>query len=119
MNLTIDLTYLSELCDNDTHFIIDILETFLSEVPKDMHQLETYIQDKNIVQTGLLIHKTKASLKLLGAQELLAFAVKAEQLAKIDVENTLVLELGTKFSGYLVGLISNTHQKLEEYKVMH
>lgn len=118
MNLTIDLTYLNELCDGDSSFIVDILETFLSEVPKDIHQLETYIQEGNIVHTGLLIHKTKGSLKLLGVQELLVFAVKAEQLAKIDPENPLVLELGTKFCNYLTGLILNTTLKLEMYKVM-
>jgi HPt (histidine-containing phosphotransfer) domain-containing protein len=118
MNLTIDLTYLNELCDNDSSFIVDILETFLIEVPKDIQQLKTYIQAENIVHTGLLIHKTKASLKLLGVQELLTFAVKAEQLAKIDSENVFILELGATFCNYLNDLVSNTTLKLEEYKVI-
>jgi HPt (histidine-containing phosphotransfer) domain-containing protein len=118
MNLTIDLTYLNELCDGDSSFIADILETFLIEAPKDIHQLKSYIKEENIVHTGLLIHKTKASLKLLGVQELLEFAVKAEQLAKIDSENIFILELGATFCNYLNDLVSNATLKLEEYKVI-
>lgn len=84
MNTELDLTYLETISEGDKEFIADILTTFLEEVPKDMEQVKQALAAKDNVQVGKMAHKVKATLHLLGLEELKSLALKIEQTAKSD-----------------------------------
>ena len=84
MNTTLDLTYLNTISEGDKEFIDDILNTFLEEVPKDMEQINIALGKNDSVQIGKMAHKVKATLHLLGLEELKSLAFKIEQTAKSD-----------------------------------
>ena len=65
-----DLTYLSNLCGNDTNFISEILQNFLNESPKDLAQLQQLLDSQNIDGTTALLHKVKSTYSLVGFQYL-------------------------------------------------
>ena len=80
--MSINLDYLNELSGNDAEFVIDILSTFLEENPKDVEELRTAIQEKDIKEVGKLSHKMKSSLQMLGAEEVRSLALQIEQNIK-------------------------------------
>lgn len=87
MNTTLDLTYLNTISEGDKEFIDDILTTFLEEVPKDMEQIIIALGQNDSVQIGKMAHKVKATLHLLGLEDLKSLAFKIEQTAKSNPNN--------------------------------
>ena len=87
MNVVLDLTYLNTISEGDKEFINDILNTFLEEMPKDMEQMSKAIELNDNVLVGKMAHKVKATLHLLGLEELKSLALKIEQTAKENQEH--------------------------------
>ena len=87
MNTALDLTYLHTISEGDKEFIDDILTTFLEEVPKDMEQVKIALAAQDNIQIGKMAHKVKATLHLLGLEELKALAFKIEQTVKSDTNH--------------------------------
>lgn len=80
--MKINLSYLRDLSGDDSEFIIDILNTFLEENPKDLEATQVAINSGDVVQVGKLAHKMKSSFQMLGLEEIRALAFKIEQNAK-------------------------------------
>ena len=76
MELTLDLTYLNQISGGDKEFINDILKTFLEEMPKDVNKIKEGLNTNNNALIGKMAHKSKATLHLLGLEELKNFALK-------------------------------------------
>jgi HPt (histidine-containing phosphotransfer) domain-containing protein len=91
MNTTLDLTYLNTISEGDKEFIDDILTTFLEEVPKDMEQIIIALDQNDYVQIGKMAHKIKATLHLLGLEDLKSLAFKIEQAAKSNANNPQII----------------------------
>ena len=66
MALHYNLAKVYEISDNDTEFVTEILKLFIHEVPTDVAQMKTAINDKNHQETYSFAHKIKPSLDLLG-----------------------------------------------------
>ena len=87
MNVALDLTYLNTISEGDKEFINDILNTFLEEMPKDMAQMSNAVETNDTLLIGQMAHKVKATLHLLGLEELKSLALKIEQTAKENKEH--------------------------------
>lgn len=107
MELTLDLTFIKQISDNDQEFINDVLNTFLNEMPKDIAQMNQAVNNKDIVTIGKMAHKTKSSLQTLGLFELKELALKIEKLAKLDSTNAAILDLSQQFIGHIDGVYPN------------
>lgn len=82
MKLTLDLTFLKEISDNDQAFINDVLRTFLEEMPKDIAQMSQALDIQDYVSVGKMAHKTKSTLQTLGLHDLKQLAFTIEQTSK-------------------------------------
>lgn len=66
MAINYNLAKVYELSDNDPEFVMQIISLFVSEVPDDMKQIETGIEEKDHKLAYSYAHKIKPTLDLLG-----------------------------------------------------
>lgn len=66
MALNYNLSKVYALSDNDPEFVMQIIELFITEVPEDLKQIETGIENKDHKQAYAYAHKIKPTLDLLG-----------------------------------------------------
>jgi HPt (histidine-containing phosphotransfer) domain-containing protein len=66
MALNYNLSKVYALSDNDPEFVMQIINLFITEVPDDMKQIETGIDNKDHKHAYAFAHKIKPTLDLLG-----------------------------------------------------
>lgn len=77
-----DLSYLMQLMDNNSEIVLEVLAIFKSEVPKDMHNLNTHLNNKEWEMLGKTAHKLKSSVGNLGLNQLKDLFLFIEQNGK-------------------------------------
>jgi len=113
MNFALDLTYLNEISGEDKEFIQDILNTFLEEMPKDIKQMNTALNENDTILIGKMAHKTKATLQLLGLSELKKLALDIEQTAKTDLNNPKIQTWTKEFINHMDKVYPNVEAMLQ------
>ncbi len=81
-NQVTDLTYLTEMSDNDQNFITDMIRSFISQSPKDLEQIRHHFDDQDFEEVANLIHKMKPSITFMGIHELKDLVLEVEENAK-------------------------------------
>ena len=72
----IDLSYLISVCNNDKTFKIEMIETFLNNIPEILSEMEAAVSQEEWKKTGDLAHKLKPSFIFMGietAKDLILF----------------------------------------------
>ncbi|BDC99365.1 Hpt domain-containing protein [Persicobacter psychrovividus] len=86
MSTMIDLTYLKSICDGDTDFMNDMIETFLQGTPDMIKQMKEACQSQDWARLGALAHKVKPSISFMGISSLEALILEIEHSGK-DAKN--------------------------------
>ncbi len=79
---SIDLTFLKEMSENDSNFIADLIQSFITQFPKDMENVWFHFQNAEYDDVANLIHKIKPSITFIGIHELKDLVVEIEDNAK-------------------------------------
>lgn len=77
-----NLSYLLNLMDNNSEIVLEVLEMFKREVPKDMANLEQHLQNKDWEKLGTVAHKLKSSVGNLGLTQVRDWFLFLEQSGK-------------------------------------
>jgi HPt (histidine-containing phosphotransfer) domain-containing protein len=78
----INLDYLNELGGGDSDFTIEMLETYLEETTKDVHELSEALNTEDIERIAFISHRSKAAFRMLGLNEITEIAQNIELTAK-------------------------------------
>ncbi len=81
-NQVIDLTYLTDMSDNDQNFITDMIRSFIHQSPKDLQQIREHFDHKAFDEVANVIHKMKPSITFMGIHELKDMILEMEENAK-------------------------------------
>ena len=79
-----DLSYLHTICDGDTAFMSEMVNSFIKDTPLTLDQLKTEIEKQNWEQAGRLAHKIKPSVQLIGLKATYEWLKNMEILSKTD-----------------------------------
>ncbi len=79
---TVDLTYLSSICDNDKQFMREMIENFVQEMPDNIACIAQHIEEENWPEVKKLTHKMKPALQFMGLPETLKHVRTIEQQSK-------------------------------------
>lgn len=82
----INLDYLKSLSVTDKHFLKDMLETFLTDAPKLINDLEQAIRNRDKLRVKASAHSLKSNFAFLGVQNL---AAKLEKMENSAVNNSV------------------------------
>lgn len=85
----IDLTYLKSVSDGNNDLIIELIEIFKSQIPEFNSYFDEYYNTKQWYQLGLVAHKAKSSVSVMGMSNLSKTLKKFELEAKNEenIEN--------------------------------
>lgn len=78
----IDLTYLNSVSGGDNGFVLHMLDLFLSSVPPEALVLEKVISEHDLYAIGRSAHRMKATIQMIGEQELASVVMKIEKIGK-------------------------------------
>ena len=85
----IDLTYLKDLANGSTEFIVEIITGFLTETPRAIDNLEKHLSAANWDALRATAHKMKPSFSFVGIKELEAVinSVETNSAAKTNLDS--------------------------------
>lgn len=66
----IDLSYLNEISAGDNAFIKEMLELFLNTTAIEVNEFDNHLANANFEAIGLLAHKMKAPIQMMGVNDL-------------------------------------------------
>ncbi|OFX17946.1 MAG: hypothetical protein A2033_15325 [Bacteroidetes bacterium GWA2_31_9] len=66
----INLSYLNEVADGNKDLIIELIEIFKSQIPEFNDLFNSYFASSNWYQIGLVAHKAKSSVAVIGMSKL-------------------------------------------------
>ena len=82
-NKITDLSYLISICDNDPSFKVEMINTFLKNIPEILSEMESALSNKEWKKSGDLAHKLKPSFTFMGidsAKDLILYIEKNGRL---------------------------------------
>jgi HPt (histidine-containing phosphotransfer) domain-containing protein len=107
-----DLTFLLEIADGSSEFIVESIELFLQQTPELMYAIDDAIRNKNWTVAAQSAHKLKPNLGFFGMLDGQSLMQEIEAMAKSGEDSP---EIRTKFN-QLVGIVKPTLSKLEKVK---
>jgi PAS domain S-box-containing protein len=113
LDSALDLRYLEELSGGDQHFIEEILQTFLREVPLDQQRIQQAIQHQDCQQLKKIAHRLKSSLQMMGLE--LARKIAMELEVYVKQENAPVWAVCEKLAKELLQELQLSQTKVELY----
>lgn len=115
------INFLQDIQSNeDAVFLIELIDVFITELPKTIQGVQQAITDKNEKELLFNAHKLKGSSLTLGMNSISEISVKLENAAKAGIFNGDVQKLGNDLSQR----IENVKKELEiirekYYKLIH
>jgi HPt (histidine-containing phosphotransfer) domain-containing protein len=79
----IQLEYLDSVSEGDAGIVRDIVDIFKNQVVEIYDEMNQYLADKNYKALGLLAHKAKSSVSIMGINEL-AVILKTFELQAVN-----------------------------------
>ena len=73
------LDYLKSVSGGDESFILDMLVTFISNVPEELNKIKGFVNQKNWNKAGQTAHKFASNLLFLEIEELKSIAIEIEE----------------------------------------
>lgn len=108
---TVDLSYLKEVSNNNQTFIQEMVETFLSTIPKSIEEIQSSTKSKNYEALAKAVHKIKPSLTLIGLSNLKDQAAEIESKARQKKD---IIKLETAVTDFCKSLLHS----MEELKTV-
>jgi len=93
----VNLAYLEEMVGGSNELIIELVTIFNTQVPEFLEEMKTHYKNKDWKALGLIAHKAKSSVAIMGMTELAAALKELELNAKEAKNIETYLDCITKF----------------------
>ena len=107
MYSTINVTYLEEVCGGSEEIIKEMVSIFLEQIPEFFGEMSNLLRTEKYHDLGLLAHKAKSSVAIMGMDYLAGKLKELELIAKAG-ENI------PSYEDYLKDFKIETDKALEE-----
>jgi len=105
--IRVNVSYIEEVCGKDRDIIAEMVKIFCEQVPEIIHDLKTNYESGNYYELGLVAHKAKSSVAIMGMDELAVKLKELELKAKAGEERD-------QYEGYIEDYISQTSEAISE-----
>lgn len=78
--LSFNLTYLKNMSGDNPEFVREMVETFITSIPKLLRDMEEALRKADLIKVGKIAHQIKPSLTLMGIPQLKESAVQLEEI---------------------------------------
>ena len=88
-----DLSYLKEVSGNNDSFIIEIINSFIRDMPAYIDQMNHEINQSNFKKVSEIAHKSKSLASYLGCNSLRITLFDIEHIANDEQDSTRIIQL--------------------------
>ena len=78
----INLSYVKDVCGHDREIIAEMISIFRSQVPEFVGEMKSLLRNSQYNDLGLLAHKAKSSVAIMGMEDLAAELKRFELKAR-------------------------------------
>lgn len=110
---TVDLTYLKEMSDNDRGFITEMIQSFITQTPKDIENIWFHFANEEYDDVANLVHKIKPAITFMGIHNLKDLVLEIEDNAKKRKLDNLESQLKI-FDNTCTGAIEELKDEIHE-----
>jgi HPt (histidine-containing phosphotransfer) domain-containing protein len=97
---SVDLVYLKQISNNNTAFIMQMIEMFLQKTPEAIDEMNEKFQKQNWMEVSHIAHRMKPSYIYVGLKDIHKLLAEIEQCSKENPEpdkiHNLIEEVETK-----------------------
>lgn len=106
----IDVSYIEEICANSSELIAEMVEIFREQVSEFVDEMKKLHEDKNYYDLGLIAHKAKSSVAIMGMNNL------ADKLKELEINAKEGMNPET-YSDYISDFVNQTDEALKELEI--
>jgi len=115
-NHPLDLSYLTEMVGHDTEFMIEVLETFVTQTPFYMAELEDALLVKDWLRVADYAHKIKPTFGYVGRADVKDFIQSIEFNSRTNLNPDVVIQKIAELKVLLDEIYHQIITKIEEVK---
>ncbi len=104
---TIDISYLEEVCGSSSELISEMIDIFREQVFEFNNEMKQLYEDKKYYDLGLLAHKAKSSIAIMGMNDL------ADKLKELELNAKEGIKIET-YSDFITDFKNQTEEALKE-----
>ena len=93
----INVEYIEEVCGGLKEIIVDMVDIFITQVPEFQQEMDQLLAEGKYLELGLLAHKAKSSVAIMGMEDLANKLKKLEINAKTEPDLRLLQEYVDSF----------------------
>ncbi len=108
----VNLEYLKNMSGDDPAIIKEMIEVFIGQIPAFVTEMQDYYEKKDWTNLGLLAHKAKSSVAIMGMHDL------ADMLKDIEISAREGKSI-EKYAGYIQRFINDTQNAVDELKGLY
>jgi len=82
----VDISYIEEICGGSSELITEMIDIFREQVSEFNIQMQQLYEDKKYYDLGLLAHKAKSSISIMGMNDLAGKLKELELNAKEGIK---------------------------------
>ncbi|HZL76202.1 MAG TPA: Hpt domain-containing protein [Bacteroidales bacterium] len=103
----INTEYLDSVSGGDSEIVREIVEMFREQVVEFHNEMKSFLEQKNFISLGLLAHKAKSSVAIMGMSDL-AYLLKTFELQAREGKET------EKYQSYVDKFRNDTAEAVKE-----
>ncbi|MFA5668167.1 MAG: Hpt domain-containing protein [Balneolaceae bacterium] len=115
MGQDLDLSYLYEITGSDSEIIIEMLELFMSETPKQIANIKESVGAGDWIQIKAEAHKLKTNFIYVGLVELNEMTIEIEKLAKEQSDMERIVQIVKKLEDGFTESLPSLDNELKRF----
>jgi PAS domain S-box-containing protein len=110
------LEYLKSVSNNDTGFVKEMLNTFITSTPGSLSEMKVALDKKDYQSVGRIAHKIKPSISFVGISSMKSLVKEVEFLGKENGDPEILKKKSHELISTLEIAIKELQKKLKELK---
>jgi len=103
----VDLSYVTDMAGGNKEIVAEMIDIFIAQVPDFIKEMNSCFEKKDWYNLGMIAHKAKSSVAIMGMEDQAAALKNLEILAKDGKEQEKYKEIINNFE-------ENCHVAIEE-----
>ena len=112
----INIAYIESVAGGDMEIMMEIINIFKSQVPEFITEMKDLLNKKEFLQLGLLAHKAKSSISIMGMEDLAIMLKDFELNAKKGINQDEYSSFISRFENDTADAITELDRYLKNFK---
>ncbi len=112
----INLSFITESTNNDTDFVIEMINMYLEQCDDFLNEIQTSFLEKNWANLHKIAHRFKSSLNVIGAEQMRQLSEKIEINAKLQENPQLINKAIQQLSMFNNMAVQELHKAIKDMR---